>query len=205
MQPNITGPSIFELVQRTKKFVRFELAHAGVAVAIFFGIFLILEPWNYHSGSAEDRPYWMVGPPLIYFMVDLLLGLMLHFGNVNELRPKTCKLWMILQVGNLIQLTLLGFFMIWEIEFVDYSYLKLIAALLVLYLYKSYRISIMQKLVQDMRARCSIVSSFGGNAVSSRSHQIVSEQTLRPTFTISVQQPEAAAVLGGNVKLESSA
>lgn len=28
----------------------------------------------------------MVGPPLIFFMVDLLLALMLHFGLKNEVR-----------------------------------------------------------------------------------------------------------------------
>lgn len=29
--------------------------HAGVAVAIFFGIFLVLQPWNYSSGSSEGK------------------------------------------------------------------------------------------------------------------------------------------------------
>lgn len=56
--------------------------------------------------------------------------------------------------------------MIWEIEFVDYSYLKLIVALLVLYLYKAYRISLMQKLVLDMNARCSITCIGGGGGGS---------------------------------------
>ncbi len=149
---------------------------------------------------------------------------------------------MLLQVGNLIQLTLLGFFMIWEIEFVDYSYLKLIVALLVLYLYKAYRISLMQKLVLDMNARCSITCIGGGsgsltsattpttiNSTSSNNnegsnisssshhfhqqqqhyHQIVNtEHILKPTFAISVQQPEAMSLapdVVGNVKQESSA
>lgn len=152
---------------------------------------------------------------------------------------------MLLQVGNLIQLTLLGFFMIWEIEFVDYSYLKLIAALLVLYLYKAYRISLMQKFILDMNARCSITcigdgsgsltsattpttinstssNNNEGSNISSSSHhfhqqqqhyhQIVNtEHILKPTFTISVQQPEATTTMSlapavvGNVKQESSA
>lgn len=138
---------------------------------------------------------------------------------------------MLLQLGNLVQLTLLGFFMIWEIEFVDYSYLKLIAALLVLYLYKAYRISVMQKLVFDMTTRCSITrlggstltttaiscaSNIEGSNISSNSHHHfhqhhhqASDHIPRPTFTISVQQPEAtittATTSVGNVKQESSA
>lgn len=34
----------------------------------------------------------MVGPPLIYFIVDLLLAVMLHFGLKNEVRVNIiCK------------------------------------------------------------------------------------------------------------------
>jgi len=155
--------SIFELVALTYKFIRFELVHAGVAVGVFGAIFLILRPWNSDHYGVDDHPFWFVGPPLIYFTLDLCLAMFLHFALKNELKPKSCLIWVFLQVANLILLTVLGFYMVFTYYYHGNTYLRLMLALIVLYLYKAYRISQMHHLVILMRNRCVLTSAFGNS------------------------------------------
>lgn len=117
----------------------------------------------------RQKNRWARGKQIFYFLFPFSLPFQF------QLRPRTCKLWIILQVVNLILLTLLGFYMVWQIEFVNYTYLNLSLALLVLYAYKAYRVSIMNKLIRDMTIRCSMSNVYTNN---------------RPAFTISVQQQQ---------------
>jgi len=186
--------SIFELVRLTYKFIRFELVHAGVAVAVFGAIFLILRPWNNNYYASDAHPFWFVGPPLIYFTLDLCLAMFLHFALKNELKPKSCLIWVILQIANLLLLTLLGFYMVWTYYYRGNTYLRLTLALIVLYLYKAYRISQMHQLIILMRNRCVLTSTFGNSipiqqnvVVNEKSPYVISNQQQLPSTFCSMQ------------------
>jgi len=151
--------SIFELVAKAKRFSKIELMNAAVGVSVFGVIFLVFFPYGDKMNDDGNHLVWMVGPPLIYFVMDMLAAVLLFISMKKELHPKECYFWILLQIVNLVLLTVLGFFVVYTNFYQGWIYIKLSAALIVLYCYKGVRVYIMLSLVQEMKRRCQHISA----------------------------------------------